>query len=46
MQNVDFIQSYIKPNEREDQIFEGTYTIIKGPENQLMFNRSLIQVKI
>lgn len=46
MQNVEFIQAYIKPNKKKDKIFESVYSYLKGPENQQMWNRSLVQVKI
>ena len=46
LRNVELIQSYIKPSDQEDQIFEANFNCFKKDEYPLMFSRSLVQVKI
>ena len=45
MSTVDFIQTYIKPKEREESFFFSEYSMYETVENQYMFDRALTHVK-
>ena len=46
LQNVEFIQKYIKPHETEEEFYYAHYDMYKSVENAIMLNRSLLHVKI
>lgn len=43
--NIELIQGYVKPHERESEFIFSEYMDYRKPQNALMFNRSLIQMK-
>lgn len=44
-QHIEVIQGYIKPHEKESEFIFSEYVEYRKPDNVLMFNRSLIQMK-
>lgn len=45
LQDVEFIQSFVKPHDRESEFIFSEYLDYRKPQNSLMFNRSMIQMK-
>ena len=43
--NIDLIQGFVKPHERESEFIVSEYLDYRKPQNNLMFNRSLTQMK-
>ena len=46
LRNVEFIQKYVRPDEKEEEFFYGNYNMYKSLENGFMFNRSLMHIKL